>query len=115
MEKDRRSVEERKAHLLQQGEQHRQAIVLARQHIQHGMKPEVIIHNAIDHATWSLRSRVDSLLTPAGLSVTAVAPYALKVLGIIRRRRMTKQALGVAAVLGVAAWYINHRRQQQAG
>lgn len=112
MDKDRRSVEERKAHLLQQGELHRQGIVLARQHIQHGMKPDVIFHNAIDHATWSLRSRVDSLLTPTGLSVTAVAPYAVKLFGIIRRRRMTRQALGVAAVLGAAAWYINHRRHQ---
>ena len=114
MEKDKRSMEERKAHLLQQGELHRQGIVLARQHIQHGIKPEVMIHNAIDHATWSLRSKVDSLLTPTGLSVTAVAPYALKVLGIIRRRRMTKPALGVAALVGVAAWYVNHRRSQPA-
>lgn len=113
MEKDKRSAQERKAQLLEQGEQHRQGIVLARQHIQHGIKPEVMIHNVIDQATWSLRSRADALLTPAGLSATALAPYALKVLGILHRRRMTKKAVAVAAVLGLAAWYINRRRQEQ--
>lgn len=109
---DKQAVARRKAQLLGDGERHRDAILLAKQHIKYGAKPEVIIHNAIEQATYAVRSRVDTLLTPAGLSVTAVAPYAIKVLGILRRRGKLKQAAAIAAVLGGAAWYINKRRQE---
>ena len=39
-----------------------------------------------------------------------LAPYALTVLGFIRKRRLGKPALGVAAVLGAAAWYLQRKR-----
>lgn len=113
MDKDKRSLEERKAEILREGELHRQAMLLGKLHIKHGMKPDVIIHNAIDNATYAFRSRVDSLLTPAGLSMTAVMPWAIKAFGMLRRRRKLKPALAVAAVLGGVAWYINHRREKQ--
>lgn len=113
MEKDNRSLEERRAQILREGEQHRQAITLARLHIKHGMKPDVIMHNAIDSATYAVRSRVDTILTPAGLSVTALMPYAIRVFGILRRRRKLKPALGVLALVGGAAWYLNHRREKK--
>lgn len=113
MEKDTRSVEERRAQILREAELHRQGIVLARLHIKNGMRPDVIMHNAIDSATYAVRSRVDSVLTPAGLSVTALMPYAIRVFGVLRRRRKLKPALGVAAVLGGAAWYLNYRREKK--
>lgn len=113
MKEDKRSLEDRKAEILREGELHRQGMLLAKLHIKHGMKPDVIIHNAIDSATYAVRSRVDSVLTPAGLSMTALMPYAIKVFGILRRRRKLKPALGVAALLGGIGWYINRRRNQQ--
>jgi len=107
-----RAAAHRKALLLEDAARHRDAIVLAKQHIKYGAKPEVIIHNLIDQATYAVRSRVDTVLTPTGLSVTAVAPYAIKVLNILRRRGQLKPALGISAVLAGVAWYINKRRQE---
>ena len=113
MDKDKQSLEQRRAQLLRQGELHRQGLVLSRQHVKYGMKPDVILHNAIDNATYAVRSRIDTVLTPAGLSVTALMPYAVRVFGILRRRRKLKPALGVAALVGGAAWYLNHRHKQK--
>lgn len=109
---DKQADAQRKAFLLQEAERHRDAIILAKQHIKYGAKPEVIIHNMLDQATYTVRNKVDALLTPTGLSVTAVAPYAIKVLGILRRRGQLKPALGIGAVLAGVAWYINKRRQE---
>lgn len=113
MDNDKRSLEQRRAQLLRQGELHRQGLVLARLHIKNGMRPDVILHNVFDSATYAVRSRVDTLLTPAGLSVTALMPYAIRAFGLLRRRRKLKPAFGVAALLAGAAWYLNHRRKQK--
>jgi hypothetical protein len=109
------STAERKAYLLEEAARHRDAIVLARRHIRSGARPEVLVHNAVDYATYAVRSRVDSLLSPAGLSMTAVAPYALQLLRMLRRRGQLKPALGVAGVLAGAFWYYRHRRAAHAG
>lgn len=109
---DKDAQEQRKEQLLAEARLHRAAIVLAKQHIKHGARPEVIVHNALDHATYAVRTRLDALLTPAGLSVTAVAPYALRAFSYLRRRGQLKPALGVAALLAGAGWYLHHRRQQ---
>lgn len=108
------SPAERKAYLIEEAARHRDAIVLARQHIRYGARPDVLMHNAIDHATYAVRSQVDNLLSPAGLSVTAVAPYALQLLRMLRRRGQLKPALGIAGVLAGAVWYFRHRRAEHA-
>jgi hypothetical protein len=72
-----------------------------------------MLHTVIDHATWALRSRADALLKPTGTSVSVLAPYALTVLGFIRKRKLGKPALGVAAVLGAIGWYVQRKRAQQ--
>jgi hypothetical protein len=105
--------EVRKAELLREGEFYRAGIVHAKAQVRHGARPDVILHSAIDHATWALRSRADALLRPTGTSVTALAPYALTVFNFIRRRRMGKPALGAALLLGGLGWYMQHRRAQQ--
>lgn len=108
------SVAERKSRLLRQAEFHRVGIVHAKASIKQGARPEALFHSALDHATWAVRSRVDSILRPTGLSVASMAPYALTVLGILRRKGLIKPALGVAAAAGALAWFVQRRRTQQA-
>jgi hypothetical protein len=107
------SVAERKAELLRDGEFYRAGMTQAKAQVKYGARPEVLLHSAIDHATWALRARADALLKPTGTSIAAMAPYALTVLNFIRRRRLGKPALGAALLLGGLGWYVQHRRAQQ--
>jgi hypothetical protein len=107
------SHEQRKRALLRDAEFYRSGVSHARAQIKHAAQPEVMLHTVIDHATWALRSRADALLRPTGTSVTALAPYAMTVVGFIRRRHLGKPALGVAALLGALGWYVQRKRAQQ--
>ena len=117
IKKDRESasdVSERKARLLRQGDFYRAGIVQAKAHIKHGAKPETIFHNAMDHATFALRSRVDGLLRPTGINVGTVMPYAMSVISFINRRRLQKPAIGLAVLMAAAGWYANRHRARLA-
>jgi hypothetical protein len=105
--------EERKRALLRDGEFYRAGVAHARAQITHSARPEIMFHSVIDHATWALRTRADALLKPTGTNISVLAPYALTVLGFIRKRRLGKPALGVAAVVGAFAWYLQRKRAQQ--
>lgn len=107
------SVAERKAELLRDGEFYRAGVAQAKAQVKHGARPEVLLHSAIDHATWALRARADALLRPTGTSITTLAPYALTVLNFIRRRKLGKPALAATVLLGVAGWYVQRKRAQQ--
>jgi hypothetical protein len=98
-------AQERKARLLRQGDFYRAGIIQAKANIKHGARPDTIIHNVVDHATFALRSRVDGLLRPTGLDIGTIMPYAMSALGFINRRRMVKPALGVSVLLAAAGWY----------
>ncbi len=78
--------------------------------ISHGAKPETLFHSALDHATFALRNRVDSILRPTGINVATIAPYAMTVLGLLRRRGLMKPALAVLAAAAGAAVYVQQRR-----
>ena len=105
---------ERKARLLRQGDFYRAGIVQAKANIKHGAKPDTIFHNALDHATFALRSRVDGLLRPTGINVGSVMPYAMSVISFINRRRLHKPAIGVAVLMAGAAWYAQRQRSRLA-
>jgi hypothetical protein len=107
------SHEERKRALLRDGEFYRTGVAHARAQLKHAARPEVMFHSVIDHATWALRTRADALLKPTGTSVSVLAPYALTVLGFIRKRNLGKPAMGVAALVGVAAWYLQRKRARE--
>ena len=107
------SPADRKRALLRDGEFYRAGVAHARAQITHAARPEVMLHSVIDHATWALRTRADALLKPTGTSISVLAPYALTVLGFIRKRRLGKPALGIAALAGAAAWYVQRKRAQQ--
>lgn len=101
---------ERKAALLRQAEFYRVGIVHAKHTIKQGSKPDALFHSAIDHASWALRTRVDNLLRPTGINVASVMPYAVSIFGFLNRRRLVKPALGIAAVVAGAAYFLQRRR-----
>lgn len=107
------STEERKRALLRDGEFYRTGVAHARAQVKHAARPEVMFHSVLDHATWVLRARADALLKPTGTSISVLAPYALTVLGFIRKRKLGKPAMGIAALAGAAAWYVQRKRAQQ--
>ena len=104
------SLTERKTHLKRQADFYRVGIVHAKHSIKQGARPEDLFHSALDHATWAVRSRVDGILRPTGVSVATVWPYALSILRLLRQRRMVKPALGVLAAVAGAAVYFQRRR-----
>ena len=106
------ALAQRKTHLKRQADFYRVGIVHAKATIKHGARPDTLFHSALDHATWAVRSRVDSLLRPTGISVATVWPYAVSVLGFLRQRKMMKPALGVLAAAAGAAVYYQRRRSQ---
>jgi hypothetical protein len=108
--KEQLSLAERKALLLRQGEFYRVGIVHAKAGIKQGSRPEALFHTAVDHAAWAVRSRVDAILHPTGINVATIMPYAVTVLGFLRKRRLVKPALGVLALAGAAAYYLQQRR-----
>jgi hypothetical protein len=110
---DHRSHEEKKRALLRDGEFYRAGLAHSRAQIKQAARPEVMFHSVLDHATWALRTRADALLKPTGTSISVLAPYALTVLGFIRKRKLGKPALGIAALAGIAAWYVQRKRAQQ--
>lgn len=101
---------ERKARLLRQGEFYRVGIVHAKANIKQGARPDALFHSALDHASWAVRSRVDSILKPTGINVATIMPYAVSIIGFITRRRLGKPALGVLAIAGAVAYYLQQRR-----
>jgi hypothetical protein len=105
---------ERIEELKRDGEFYRAGVAHAKAQIRHGARPEVLFHSAVDHASFAVRSRVDSLLHPTGFSVASMAPYALTAFKFIRHRKLGKPALAVGVLLGVAGWYFQRRRAQQA-
>ena len=107
------SHDERKRALLRDAEFYRTGVAHARAQLRHASKPEVMFHSVIDHATWALRMRADALLKPTGTSISVLAPYALTVLGFIRKRHLGKPALGVAALAGAAVWYLQRKRARE--
>ena len=104
---------ERKEELLRDGEFYRAGVAHAKAQIRHGARPEVLFHAAVDHATYAIRGRVDSLLHPTGFSVTSLAPYALTAFKFIRHRKLGKVAMAASVLVGVAGWYWQRRRTQQ--
>jgi hypothetical protein len=104
---------ERIEELKRDGEFYRAGVAHAKAQIRHGARPEVLFHSAVDHATFAVRSRVDSLLHPTGFSIASMAPYALTAIKFIRHRKLGKPAMAVSVLLGVAGWYFQRRRAQQ--
>ena len=108
------STAERKASLIRQGELYRVSLVHAKAQVKHAVRPEQLFHSALIQAGWMLRSRINGLLRPGGTSVSALMPYAMALIGFIRKRKAGKASLGVALALAGIGWYLQQRREQHA-
>ena len=100
----------RMAELKREGEFYRAGVTYAKAQVKHGARPEVMLHSALDNATWALRARADALLKPTGTSISVLMPYALSVFNFVRQRRLAKPAMAGAVLIGVASWFMKRRR-----
>lgn len=105
------SYEECKARLKRQGDFYRVGIVRAKSAIKQGARPETLFHNAVDHAAFAIRSRVDNILRPTGINVATVMPYAVTALGFLRQRNLVKPVMGVVAAAAGLAFYFQRRHK----
>lgn len=111
------SAAERKAHFVRQGEIYRIGVARSKAQVVHEAQPQALFHSAVDHATAAVRLRVDSLLTPRGLSVATLLPYALPLLRMVRRHQFGNKAkigLGVVTVLSGLGAYWRRKHQRDA-
>ncbi len=116
-EDDKLSVAERKARIIRQGEIYRVGVVRDKAQVLHEAQPQALFHAAIDHASFALRSRVDSLLHPSGFSVGSILPYAMPLLRMLRNRRFGRKGklvLGAVALAGAAGFYYQQKRSREA-
>ena len=107
-------LQARKAELVRQGEFYRVSLVHAKAQVKHAARPDVLFHSAVDHATWAVRSRVDSLLSPTGVSVATLAPIVMTAVRIFRNRRMGVAGIASAVAVAGFGWYMQQRRARQA-
>ena len=107
---EQESPEARKTRLKRQADFYRVGIVHAKARLKQGARPEALFHNALDHAGWALRTRIDSILRPTGINVASIMPYAVSAFGFITRRRLVKPALGLLAAAAGLAYYVQRRR-----
>ncbi|MFC0131902.1 hypothetical protein [Massilia eurypsychrophila] len=110
----REDMQERKAQLIREGEFYRVALVHAKAQVKHAARPDVLFHSAVDHATWAVRSRVDSLLKPTGASLATLAPIVVTAVRIFRNRRMGIAGIASAVAVAGFGWYMQQRRLKQA-
>lgn len=108
------SVAERKARIKREGDFYRIGIVRSKAHVAQAARPESLFHSALDHASFAVRTRVDTLLRPTGINVATIMPYAVTALGFLRRRQLVKPALGILAAVAGVAVYLQQRRIRQA-
>ncbi|MDB5932934.1 MAG: hypothetical protein JWQ01_278 [Massilia sp.] len=104
----------RKEELIREGAFYRVGVAHAKAHVKEAARPEALLHSAIDHATWAVRSRVDGLLKPTGASVASLAPIVMTVIRILRNRKAGKAGIASAVVLAGVGWYLQQRRLRQA-
>lgn len=126
---------DRKLQLIRQAEFYRNNAARAKSELKHAIKPDVMMHSAVDHVTSAIRARVEGLLHPpghtgstkkeaakvgaAGVGAVTLVPVVINLLkmanryGLLNRRvlhsRWLRPALGVAAVGGLGYWL--HQRR----
>jgi len=107
-------IEVQKERLIREGEYYRVGVIHAKAQVAQALRPEAILHEAVDQAVGLAQARFGALLQPGGLSglkLSSLLPYALTLGSYIARKRLLKPALAVGAVVAVgAAWLIRRKR-----
>lgn len=107
-------IEVQKERLIREGELYRVGVIHAKAQVSLALRPEALLHEAVDQAIGVAQARFGALLQPGGLSgikLTSLLPYALTLGSYIARKRLVKPALavGVLAAAGVA-WLVRRKR-----
>jgi len=107
-------IEVQKERLIREGEYYRVGVIHAKAQVAQALRPEAILHEAVDQAIGLAQARFGGLLQPGGLSglkLSSLLPYALTLGTYIARKRLIKPALAVGAVVAVgAAWLMRRKR-----
>ncbi|KQQ45731.1 hypothetical protein ASF61_18825 [Duganella sp. Leaf126] len=100
--------------LIREGELYRIKVVHAKALVAQAIRPDALMHGALDHVASLAQARLGGLMPPGGLSnfnYKALMPYALTVGSFLARKRLIKPVLGVAALAGVGvAWLLKRKR-----
>ncbi|WGG48795.1 hypothetical protein [Rugamonas sp. DEMB1] len=103
-----------KARLIGEGELYRIGVVHAKARVAMALRPEALLHGAVEHAVGLAQARFGALLQPGGLgglNLKMLMPYALTLGSFVVRKRLFKPALGVGlAVAAGAAWLLRRQR-----
>ncbi|MES2127973.1 MAG: hypothetical protein V4463_11930 [Pseudomonadota bacterium] len=91
----------RKLALIEEGRACRAGVQRARHQLGAALQPDALAHGAAGYALGALRTRLDQLFHP--LDVKALAPYALGLVGLLRRRA-PRRALLAAAGAAALGW-----------
>lgn len=98
-----------KDRLIAQGQSYRVGIVHARACVTQALRPEALLHEALEHAAGLAGARFDTWL-PGGLRWQSVLPLLLPALSVIRRRKLVKPALAAACVAVALGWMLRRRQ-----
>lgn len=108
-----------KMRLIREGELQRVKVAHAKAQLGMALRPEALLHSAVDQASALAQARLGGLLSPGGLNMAnlkTVLPIALTVGSFIMRKRLLKPALGVGAVVALGvAWLARRKRTASAG
>lgn len=108
-----------KERLIREGELHRVKVAHAKAQLGMAMRPEALLHSAVEQASELAQARLGGLLSPGGLNAAnlkRILPIALTVGSFVMRKRLLKPALGVGAVVALGvAWLARRKRPDAAG
>ena len=112
-----------KLRLIREGELYRVGVAHAKARVELALRPEALLHGAVEHAVGVAQARFGALLQPGGLggvSFKTLLPYLVTAGSFILRKKLVKPAVGVGAVVALAAaWLLRHKRapdtDEQAG
>ncbi len=100
--------------VIREGELYRIKVVHAKALVAQALRPDALMHGAMDHAVSLAQARLGGLMQPGGLSnfnYKALMPYAITVGSFLARKRLIKPVLGVAVLAGVGvAWLLKRKR-----
>lgn len=111
MTKHAAALAAQKQRLIAEGALYRVGVVHAKACVSQALRPEALLHQAVQQAVGYAGARVETLLAPNGPRLQALMPVLLTTLSFIARKKLVKPALGAVAAAAGLLWYLRRRRQ----
>lgn len=128
-----------KERLVLEGQLYRVSVAHAKAQVAHALRPDELVHSAIEHALGAVQQRLASLFGSShgaadgdgagigglgarlgglaglvgivkGMGLTRALPIVMQVGGFIARRRLVKPVLLVGAVAVAGGWWLSKRK-----